>query len=222
MTRKKLFAGIATALATAAMAVCIALPAQAASVKKIVIEGAKTVRVGETIELDKEIYPDDELVIDSNIVWTSSKPSEAKVLVKNGDDTRIIGKKVGTATITVRIKGTNIKATYKVKVKKALTYSKAAKKAIKKLKNYKAQLKSLKTTINNTKLASTTAERRAQYKKLENKIDAIDNKIDVIDDTWEHRTGTNARKVKNKLYNVENYVDTLEDYLEAHFNYEFD
>ncbi|MCD8019942.1 MAG: Ig-like domain-containing protein [Clostridiales bacterium] len=222
MTRKKLLAGITTAIVTAAMAICIALPAQAASVSKIVIEGAKTVTVGNTIELDTEIYPDDDLVRDSDIVWTSSNSSVAKVLVSNGDDTRVKGVKAGTATITVSIKGTSIKATQTVTVKKAQTYAKAAKKAIKKLKKYKAQLKSLKTTIANTKLASTAAQRRSQYYNLEYKLEVIENKIEVIEDTWEHRTGTKAQKVNRKLYKVENYAESVENYLEAHFNYAFD
>ncbi|MCD8019892.1 MAG: hypothetical protein LUF92_10030, partial [Clostridiales bacterium] len=172
--------------------------------------------------LHTEIYHHDDLVTYSSIVWTSSISSVAKVLVSTGDDTRIKGMKAGTATITVSIKGTSIKATQKVTVKKAQTYAKAAKKAIKKLKKYKAQLKSLRTTIVNTKLASTTSACRTQYRKLEAKLEAIENKIDVIEDTWEHRSGTKAQKVNKKLRKVEKYADTVENALEARFNYEFD
>ena len=86
--KKKLIAG----LLVFAMMVTSAKPAMAAvKARKIAIKGKKTVTVGRTIELDSVITPKKAKVRDRNIIWTSSKPSVAKVLEKRDDDTKIIG-----------------------------------------------------------------------------------------------------------------------------------
>ena len=74
--RKKLIAG----LLVFTMMLSTAVPVMAAAkAKKIAIEGKRTVTVGGTIELDSVITPKKAKVKDRNIIWTSSKPSVAKV-----------------------------------------------------------------------------------------------------------------------------------------------
>ena len=211
--KKKLMAG----LLVFTMIVSSAMPVMAATrAKRIYIEGKKTVTVGGIIELDSEIGPRGAKVSDRNIIWTSSKPSVAKVLEKRDDDTKIKGMKAGTATITVRIKGTSKKATADVNA------------AIKKINQYKADAKALKTQIANIQLAATYQQRRVQYHTYENKIDAIDEKIGRIEDKWEDKydygkvSYSQYRKVERKAEAAEDYLETVEDYLEYKFNYEFD
>ena len=90
--RKKLIAGLLvfTMIATVTMPVMAA-----AKAKKIAIKGKKTVAVGSTIELDSVITPKKAKIKERNIIWTSSKPSVAKVLEKRDDDTKIKGMKAG-------------------------------------------------------------------------------------------------------------------------------
>ena len=224
--KKKLMAG----LLVFTMIVSSAMPVMAATrAKRIYIEGKKTVTVGGIIELDSEIGPRGAKVSDRNIIWTSSKPSVAKVLEKRDDDTKIKGMKAGTATITVRIKGTSIKKKCKITVKKASKKATAdVNAAIKKINQYKADAKALKTQIANIQLASTYQQRRVQYHTYENKIDAIDEKIGRIEDKWEDKydygkvTYSQYRKVEKKAEAAEDYLETVEDYLEYKFNDEFD
>lgn len=221
---------LTAAILTLVMSLSLALPAAAATKPtSISITGKKTVYVGKKIELDSKISPKKAKVKDSKIVWTSSKPSVAKVLDKKDDDTEIKGMKAGTATITVKIKGTNIKATHKVTVKKAKTTSSTSTASDeKKIKTYKEEAVALKKEISNTKLAATKAERKTQYRKLENKIDKIENKLDKIEEKWEDKwedgkvSRSTYRSMEKKVEAVEEYLDTLEDYLEEKFNYEFD
>lgn len=221
--KKKLMAG----LLVFALMVSAAMPAMAASkAKKITIKGKKTVTVGGTIELDSVITPKNAKVKDSNIIWSSSKPSVAKVLDKRDDDTKIKGMKAGTATITVRIKGTSIKKKIKITVKKASKTSTSA--AVNKINTYKAEAQTLRNEISNIQLAATTEQRRVQYRTYEARIEAIDRKLDNLDDTWEDKykagkiTRTQYRSLEKKIEAVEDYLETLEDYLEQKFNYEFD
>ncbi len=224
--KKKLMAG----LMAATLIISSAMPAMAAvRPKKIYIEGKKTVAVGGTIELDSEIRPDEAEVRDRNIIWTSSKPSVAKVLKKRDDDTKIKGIKAGTATITVRIKGTSIKKKCKITVKKVSKKTAAGvDAAIKKISQYKADAKALKSEIGNIQLAGTFTERRTQYRTYEKKIDAIDRKLDSLEDKWEDKyddgkiTRSQYRKLERKIEAAEDYLETVEDYLEEKFNYEFD
>lgn len=197
--------------------------------RKIYIEGKRTVTVGSTIELDSEIRPDEAEVRDRDIIWTSSKPSVAKVLKKRDDETKIKGMKAGTATITVRIKGTSIKKKCKITVKKASKKTTASlNAAIKKIAQYKTDAKALKTQIGSIQLAETYEQRRIQYHTYENRIDAIDKKLDRIEEKWEDKyddgkiTYSQYRKVERKVEAVEDYLETVEDYLEQKFNYEFD
>lgn len=221
--RKKLIAG----LLVFTMMLTTAMPAMAApKAKKIDIKGKKTVTVGSTIELDSVITPKRAKVKDRNIIWTSSKPSVARVLEKRDDDTEIKGMKAGTAKITVKIKGTSIKRTCKITVKKATKTSTDA--AVKKIDAYKSDAKALKTQISKTKLADTSKKRKSQYRSLEKKIDAIDDKLDKLEDTWEDKyedgkiTRSQYRSLEKKIEAVEDYLDDLEDYLEEKFDYEFD
>lgn len=194
-------------------------------VNSISITGSKTVYVGNTIELDSHISPGYLDLKDSQYTWSSSKPSVAKVLVKNDDDTRIKGVKTGTATITVTINGTNLKATYKVTVKKAKVSTSSAKK---KIKTYKKKAKAIKAAIKNLKRASTYAGRRTQYYKYVKKIDSIENKLERLEDTWESKykrgkiSHSQYRSIERKVEQVENYLENVENYLEQKFLYEFD
>ncbi len=224
--KKRLMAG----LLVFTMIISSAMPVMAAPrARKIYIEGKRTVTVGSTIKLDSEIRPDEAEVRDRNIIWTSSKPSVAKVLKKRDDDTKIKGMKAGTATITVRIKGTSIKKKCKITVKKASKKTTAdLNAAIKKIDQYKADAKALKTQISNIQLSETFQQRRTQYHTYKNKIDAIDDKLGRLEDKWEDKydygkiTYSKYRKVEKKVEAVEDYLETVEDYLEQKFNYEFD
>lgn len=227
--KKKLIAG----LLVFTMAVSSVMPVMAApKAKKIAIKGKKTVTVGKTIELDSVITPKKAKIKDRNIIWTSSKPSVAKVLEKRDDDTKIKGMKAGTATITVRIKGTSIKKKYKITVKKApkstakTSSSYAA--AEKSISTYSKEAKALKKEISKIQLADTFEQRRIQYHNYERKIEAIEKKLDRLDDKWEDKwedgkiSHSKYRKLESKIDKVEDYLDGLEDYLEQKFNYEFD
>lgn len=224
--KKKLIVGLLafTMMASAAMPTMAAAKAE-----KISIKGKKTVTVGKTIELDSVVTPKEAEVKDSNIIWSSSKPSVAKILEKRDDDTKIKGMKAGTATITVRIKGTSIKKNYKITVKKASKNSKTSTDAaIKKINTYKTEAKNLKTEISNIQPAETIDQRREQYRAYEAKIDAIDRKLDKLDDKWEDKykagkiTRSMYRSLERKIDAVEDYLDELEDYLDQKFIYEFD
>lgn len=223
MSKKKLFAGLLTSAMAATMLVTAVVPANAALAPQgVKIEGATSVRVGKTIELDTNIYPDDDLVNSWNIVWKSKKPSVAKVLNARGEDTRIKGLKAGTAKIVVKIKGTNIKATKTITVKKNVSASTEASSDKKKLKKYKKKLKKIRKQIAGTAVPATAAERRSIYLKFEKKINAIDIKIDVINDRWDNRWGNTARAMEIKVDSVENYMESVEDYLESKFDWNDD
>lgn len=223
MMKKKLIAGLLvfTMMASSAMPVMAA-----AKAKKIAIKGKKTVTVGSTIELDSVITPKRARIRDSRIIWSSSKPSVARVLDKRDDDTKIKGVKAGTATITVRIKGTSIKGKYKITVKKASKTSTDA--AVKKINEYKADAKALKTEIGNIQPEATFEQRRVQYRTYEAKIEAIERKLDRLEDTWEDKyedgkiTYSQHRTLERKIEAVEDLLEDLEDDLERKFNYDFD
>ena len=223
--RKKLLAGLATFL----LAVVLVVPVTAAvKPSGISIKGKKTVTVGKTIELDSVITPKKAKVKDRNIIWSSSKPSVAKVLENKDDDTEIKGMKAGTATITVKIKGTKLKGTYKVTVKKAQKSSSGASADKKKIAAYKADAKALKKKISKVKLASTRKERKKQYRKYEKQIDAIEKKLDKIEDKWEDKwedgkiSRSAYRSMERSVELAEDYLDTVEEYLEEKCDYEFD
>ena len=225
MMKRKLFTGITTL----AIFTTMILPASAAtSADKIAIEGKKTVTVGKTIELDSEIYPDKVEVKDSDIIWTSSKPSVAKILRKYDDDTQLKGVKAGTTTITVRIKGPDIKATQKVTVKKATSTTSSTSTDKTKLTKYKKKAKNIKTEIKKVTLASTFEGRRTQYNDFEKRLDSIGNKLDSMEDKWEDKydsgeiSRTTYRSMEKEIEKVEDYLETVENYLEKKFNYEFD
>lgn len=222
--KKKLMAS----LLIFALMITTAMPAMAApKAKKIAIKGKKTVTVGSTIELDSVITPKKAKVKDYNIIWKSSKPSVARVLDKRDDDTKIEGRKAGTATITVSIKGTSLKAKCKITVKKANNKAEISK-AKKTIDSYKKDAKKLKAEIKNLRLGKTYKERRTQYRKYENKIDKIDDKLDRLEDKWEDKydagkiSYSQYESLEEKIEGVEEYLEQLEEYLEEKFDYEFD
>lgn len=225
--KKKLMAG----LLVFTMIISSAMPVMAAvKAKSIGIKGKKTVTVGGTIELDSVIRPGNAKVSDRNIIWTSSKPSVAKVLEKKDDDTKIRGMKAGTATITVRIKGTSIKKKCKITVKKASqSAASSVDDAIKKINQYMEDAKALRNEIGRIQPAETVQERRVQYHTYENKIEAIERKLDSLEDKWEDKyddgkiSYSQYKKIEKKIEAVEDYLeDKVEDYLDEIFNYEFD
>lgn len=225
--KKKLMAG----LLVFTMIISSAMPVMAAvKAKSIGIKGKKTVTVGGTIELDCVIRPGNAMVSDRSIIWTSSKPSVAKVLEKKDDDTKIRGMKAGTATITVRIKGTSIKKKWKITVKKASqSAASSVDDAIKKINQYMEDAKALRSEIGKIQPAETVQERRVQYHTYENKIEAIERKLDSLEDKWEDKyddgkiSYSQYKKIEKKIEAVEDYLeDKVEDYLDEIFNYEFD
>ena len=223
MSRKKVLAGLMTTTMAAAIMIAAAVPAAAAVPPQgMRIEGSSSVRVGNTIELDTDIYPDDDLVNSWNIVWKSKKPSVAKVLNKRGEDTRIKGIKAGTAKIVVKIKGTDIKATKTITVKKKVSVSNEASSDKDKLKKYKKKIKKIRKNIAATAVPATAAERRAIYQKFEKKLNNLDRKIDVINDRWDDRWGSTARTMERTIDQVENYLESVEDYLEHRFDWDDD
>lgn len=223
MSRKKVLTGLMTTTMAAAIMIAAAVPAAAAVPPQgMRIEGSSSVRVGNTIELDTDIYPDDDLVNSWNIVWESKKPSVAKVLNKRGEDTRIKGIKAGTAKIVVKIKGTDIKATKTITVKKKVSTSNEASSDKDKLKKYKKKIKKIRKNIAATAVPATAAERRAIYQKFEKKLNNLDRKIDVINDRWDDRWGSTARTMERTIDQVENYLESVEDYLENRFDWDDD
>ena len=225
MNKRTLLATFLALVLTCSM--CVPVFA-ATGARSIVIRGTKTVYVGDTIELDSEIYPGYVDVSDWNIVWKSSNSKVAKVLRKRNEDTLIRGKKKGTVTITVQISGTNIKDTYKIKVKKAKKSNKGVTSAKKKITSYKNSAKAIRADISKVKLAGTMPERRTQYMQFVGKIESIDRKLDRLGDTWESKfefgktTYKNYRTIERKIDAAENYLESVEDYLNQKFMYEFD
>lgn len=219
MSKKKVFAGLLTTTLAASVLLTAAVPANAAvSPQGVRIEGAGSVRVGKTIELDTDIYPDDDLVSSWNIVWKSKNPSVVKVLNKRGDDTRIKGLKAGKAKVVVKIKGTNIKATKTITVKKSVSASSESASDKNKLKKYRKKIKKIRKQIANTAVPGDAASRRTIYQSFERKLNKIDRKIDVINDRW----GSTARSMERAVESVENYLESVENYLEHRFDWDDD
>lgn len=223
MSKKKVFAGLLTTTLAASVLLTAAVPANAAvSPQGVRIEGAGSVRVGKTIELDTDIYPDDDLVSSWNIVWKSKNPSVVKVLNKRGDDTRIKGLKAGKAKVVVKIKGTNIKATKTITVKKSVSASSESASDKNKLKKYRKKIKKIRKQIANTVVPGDAASRRTIYQSFERKLNKIDRKIDVINDRWDDRWGSTARSMERAVESVENYLESVENYLEHRFDWDDD
>ncbi len=216
MTRKRVFAGM-MAMAMAAVTVVSAFPVKAAAKpESIRIEGAKSVQTGKTIELDTDIFPDDDLVNDWDIVWKSNKPSVAKVMLKRGDSTRIKGKKAGTVKITVKVKGTKLKAVHKIKVKKADAGNSVSADQ-KKLEKYKKEIARIKKEIKNVSVSPDAGQSRTQYQALKKKLQAVEVKLDILSDKWDDRWGKTAQKMENAIDRVEDLLDLAEDFLDHKF-----
>lgn len=211
--RKKMLAAALTCM-IAATGMIMAVPVNAREADRIEIEGASTVYVGKKLELDADIKPDDDGIRDSRIIWKSSKPSVAKVLQKRGDDTKIKGKKAGTVKITVRVKGTKLKATKTITVKKIASVTEEAKKDKKELKKYKAEIKKIFKEMKKAKISAGQEEIRS-YKA---QLDAIERKLDALDDKWEDLKGKTARKLEKEIDKVEDYLENAEEYLEDKFS----
>ncbi len=223
--RKKNYLSIFLAMV---FALTMAIPTMATTdAKSILITGRKTVYVGKTIELESRIFPGYVKVSDYNIEWSSSNSKIAKVLQYRDDDTKIKGVKAGKAKITVKIRGTNIKATYKITVKKVKKSKSSLTTAKKTLKSYKKKAKSIKTAIKKIKLDQTVTGRRQQYYSYERKINAVENKLDRMDDKWESKyelgkvSYKSYRTIARKIESVEDYLEIVEDYLDRKFLYEF-
>lgn len=207
--RKKIMAGAFTCM-IAATTMIAAVPVNAGKAERIEIKGGSTIYVGEILELDADVEPDDDGVRDSRIVWKSSKPSVAKVLQKRGDDTEIKGKKAGTAKITVRVRGTKLKAVKTITVKREASASGEAKKDEKALKKYKAAMKKL---FKEMKKAGASASQE-EIKSYKSRLDAIESKLEVLDEKWDDRSGKTARNIKKKIDRVEDILEDAEEYLE--------
>lgn len=224
---KKMFAGAMTLAAAAAVMFAANVDTEAAS-RRIYIDGSRTAWVGRTIELDADGAFDDDYVRDSNIVWTSSKPSVAKVLRKRGDDTRIKARKAGTAKITVRIKGTSLKATMKLKVKKTANASRKWNKSngsnsdSKKLAKYRKQIQKIFKQAKKANWKVSAGQRRTLYYSYARQLDAIDRKLDRLNDKWDDRWGWTAERMDDAIDRVEDYLDDVEDYLEDKFDWDDD
>lgn len=223
MREKTWRAGLLTAAFAVAAVLFMGGSVSAEASQRIRIKGAKTVKVGKTIELDADIANDD-FIRDRNIVWKSNKPSVAKVLRKRGDDTKIKGKKVGTAKITVRVKGTSLKATFKVKVKKAAsstnnnTKSTSGTSQTTTDKQKLADLKKELTTLyNEIKDAQNCWGNYTKYYEYKRKLDAIDYQLEYIENKYEHQWGTEARQMEYEVELVEDQLDNVEDYMEYKF-----
>lgn len=194
----------------------------AAAPTKIAISGSlKTMVKGQKADLDSRITPAKSRVKDSNIVWTSSDPKVVKVLDKYDDDTEIKALKTGKATITVSIKGTNLKAAREITVKEVSTTSSSS--YSKKIEGYKSDLKAVYNSIKATTPAKSYKDRYAQVRSFEKKIDKIEDKLDTLEDRIEAQykagklTRSQFRKLENKLEAVEDYASDVEDYLEDRF-----
>lgn len=225
--KKRVLAGALMFAGAAAVMMAAGVKTEAAS-GKIYIDGSRTAWVGRTIELDADGDIDDDYVRDSNIIWKSSKPSVAKVIHKRGDDTRIKAKKAGTAKITVRVKGTNLKATMKLKVKKTSgasqkwNTSKGSSSDSNKLEKYRKQIKKIHKQIKNTGWNVSASQRRSQYYSFARQLNVIDNKLDRMNDRWDDRWGRTAERMDDAIDRVEDYLEDVEDYLEDRFDWEDD
>lgn len=225
--KKRVLAGALTFAAAAAVMLTVNTDTEAAS-RRIYIDGSRTAWVGRTIELDVDGAFDDDYVRDSRIVWKSSKPSVAKVIRKRGDDTRIKARKAGTAKITVRIQGTSLKATMKIKVKKTSqasrkwNTSKGSNSDAKKLEKYRKQIKEIFKQIKNVNWKVSASQRRTLYYTYAGRLKDIDHKLDRMNDKWDDRWGWTAEKMDDAIDRVEDYLDEVEDYLEDRFDWDDD
>lgn len=220
--RKLLKALLSVTLATV-MALSMAMVASAAPAPtKISIKGSlKTMYVGQTYELDSRIRPYDDVVRDNRIIWTSSNPKVLKVLKKRDDDTKVKALKAGTATITVKIKGTTLKATRKITVKqnKKNTISSYEKK----IKGYQSSLETIKSNIRKATVSRDYRARMRAALDFKRQIEKIEDKLDSLEDTIEYKydsgkiTWKQYRSLEKKIDKVDDYASDIEDELEYKF-----
>ncbi|MCD7743978.1 MAG: hypothetical protein LUI13_01585 [Lachnospiraceae bacterium] len=223
--KKNLLKKLTTVLLTSALLISSVLPASAAaSATKIRIKtSVSSMTVGETIELDTKITPSYVDVKDSKIVWSSSNTSVIKILDNYDDEIDIKAVGTGTATITVKISGTNLKATKKITVKKASASSTRYSKYKKKIAAVKSDLKTLYSTLEATAPASARSELvnqifdfEKQLKKLENRLDTLEDKIESLYYSGK-LSAKKYRKLETRLEAAEDYADQVEEYIEYKF-----
>lgn len=209
-------------LLTFIMLLSLSVTASAAAAKKISITGSlKTMVVGQKKELDTKITPKRAKVRDRNIVWTSSNPKVIRILENYDDETEIKALKAGTATITVSIKGTNLKASRKITVKNSSAASVSS--YTKKISSCTDSLKDIYNSIKKAAVKSGYSAARRQAQTYENKLEKIEDQLDELEDTIKslYRSGkftaSQYNSLKKKLKSADRYADKAEDYLEGKF-----
>lgn len=220
---KKTFRKFVSILLAAVMTLSMAAVVMAApSPTKISVKGSlKTMYVGQTYELDSRIRPYDDVVRDRNIIWSSSNSKVLKVLEKRDDDTKVKALKAGKARITVRIKGTKLKATRTITVKKNKKSSTSSYEA--KIKSYNTQLKKIEKKIRSAKVSSDYRSRMKTALNFKRQIEKVENKMEALEDTLEYKyesgrlSRSQYRNLERKLERVDDYASDIEDELEYKF-----
>lgn len=205
-----------------------ALPSQAAfGARSIQIQDApKSMTVGSKTDLDSKITPRKARVRDRNIIWSSSDSKVIKVLDRRDDDTKIKALKTGKAVITVKIKGTDIKASKTIRVKKVSAAANSGTKG--KIRSYETDLKNIDQEIKNLMPATAYTDRRTQYYGLKEKIENIEDALDRLEDQIEDDyydgkiNRENYRTLDRLVEDAEDYADQVDDHLDAKFQFEFD
>lgn len=218
-TIRKFISILLAAVMTLSMAtVATAAPAPT----KISIKGSlKTMYVGQTYELDSKIQPYDDVVKDKNIIWSSSNSKVLKVLKTRDDDTDVKALKAGKATITVRIKGTKLKATRTITVKAKKTTSVSSYE--KKINSYNTELKAIEKKISSASVSSNYKTRKKTAQSFERQIEKIEDKLDALEDTIENKyesgklSRSNYKSLERKIEKAEDYASRIEDKLEKKF-----
>lgn len=179
--------------------------------------------VGAKMDLESKIAPKNAKVPDRNIIWSSSDSRVIKVKETRDDDTEIKALREGKATITVKIKGTNLKAAKTITVVKKgsaadiLAGVKTETSKCKKLiQSYEKKIAAMKPT------GDEAADRRT-YLDMEKKLDAVDNRLekagDKLEDLYRDKdiSAKTYRTYDSKLEDLEDAVGHLEDELENIF-----
>lgn len=218
ITKKIISLLLATVMALSMATVAYAAPAPT----KISIKGSvKTMYVGQTYELDSRIRPYDDVVRDKNIIWSSSNSKVLKVLEKRDDDTKVKALKAGKATITVKIKGTKLKATRVITVKKNKKSSISSYE--KKITTYNTQLKNILKKIRSAAVSSNYQSRMRTALDFKRQIDGVENKLEALEDTIEYKydsgkiSRSQYRSLERKIDKVDDYASDIEDELEYKF-----
>ncbi|MGI6069380.1 MAG: Ig-like domain-containing protein [Blautia sp.] len=209
---RKCFVGLAVAVITllfAGVSVFAAVKPASIAIKAEANQMAK----GSVMELDSRIRPGNAKVRDRNIIWTSSDSKVIKVLETRDDDTKIKALKEGRATITVTVKGTQLKASKVITVVKKDTPSNV-------LAGIKSEISKCKRLIQSyqKKVAAMepSGDPDTDYdtcRDMERKLDAVDERLEKAEDQLEdlYRAGSITRKTY-RAYDKK--LDALDDLLE--------